>query len=90
MNDTQGERVSKLMAARRQQEALATVLLNKPVGYVSGQAEDGYPPAVVLVRPENQREGDRPRFRPGILKGLAPAGRTTSGMIALQDWRIER
>jgi len=37
MNDTQGERVSKLMAAARsQQDTLATVLLHKPVGCVSG------------------------------------------------------
>jgi 16S rRNA U516 pseudouridylate synthase RsuA-like enzyme len=28
-----------------QQDARVTVLVNKPVGYVSGQAEDGYEPA---------------------------------------------
>ena len=26
-----------------------TILLHKPIGYVSGQAEDGYEPAIVLV-----------------------------------------
>jgi hypothetical protein len=36
------------------------VLVNKPVGYVSGQAEDGYEPALVLVTPENQWREDRP------------------------------
>ncbi|MSQ70462.1 MAG: rRNA pseudouridine synthase [Betaproteobacteria bacterium] len=40
--------------ARTQQARRVTVLLNKPIGYVSGQAEDGYQPAVVLVLPENQ------------------------------------
>ena len=39
--------------ARNQQAERVTVLLNKPVGYVSGQAEDGYKPAFVLVTPEN-------------------------------------
>jgi len=28
--------------ARRAQERLVTILIHKPVGYVSGQAEDGY------------------------------------------------
>src|SRR6185436_20437959 len=31
-------------AARRHQGELVTILLNKPIGYVSGQAEDGYQP----------------------------------------------
>ena len=39
--------------ARNAQAQLVTVLLNKPVGYVSGQAEDGYQPARVLVTPRS-------------------------------------
>src|SRR5437870_12442344 len=35
--------------ASAQQAKRVTVLLNKPLGYVSGQAEDGHQPAVVLV-----------------------------------------
>src|SRR5438552_14174207 len=31
-------------AARRYQSQQVTILLNKPIGYVSGQAEDGYQP----------------------------------------------
>jgi 23S rRNA pseudouridine2604 synthase len=49
-----------LQAARSEQGERVTVLLNKPVGYVSGQAEDGYEPAAVLFAPENQWELDPP------------------------------
>ena len=31
-------------AAQKQQSAQVTILLNKPIGYVSGQAEQGYKP----------------------------------------------
>src|SRR6478752_2335312 len=44
--------------ARGQQREQVTILLHKPMGYVSGQAEDGYEPAVVLVRPENRWTAD--------------------------------
>ena len=37
-------------AARDHQNEQVTILLHKPVGYVSGQAEDGYEPAIVLIR----------------------------------------
>ena len=45
--------------AQAQQAKRVTVLINKPMGYVSGQAEDGYQPAVVLVRPENRWSQDK-------------------------------
>src|SRR3954471_22080943 len=57
--DTLGTRVSPDArieidaAAGEQQSGQFTILLQKPVGYVSGQAEDGHEPAVVLIRPEN-------------------------------------
>src|SRR5688500_8662039 len=52
--DTLGVRVSPSArieidpAAREHQSAQVTILLHKPVGYVSGQPEDGYEPAIVL------------------------------------------
>ncbi len=50
---------------------------HKPVGYVSGQAEDGYQPAVTLVNPSNHWADDQSgiRFTPLHLRTLAPAGR---------------
>jgi len=85
------------MAARSQQAQRVTILINKPIGYVSGQAEDGYEPAVVLIRPENQwTQGDRTRLQltRGHLRGLAPAGRldidSTGLLVLTQDGRIAR
>jgi 23S rRNA pseudouridine2604 synthase len=80
--------------ASRQQQQRMTVLLHKPIGYVSGQAEDGYAPAVTLVRAENRWSEDRLRGPVGALRGLAPAGRldidSTGLLVLTQDGRIAR
>jgi 23S rRNA pseudouridine2604 synthase len=82
--------------ARNAQAQLVTVLLNKPVGYVSGQAEDGYQPARVLVTPERQWREDRSgiRFVAQHLRSLVPAGRLdidSVGLLVLtQDGRVAR
>jgi 23S rRNA pseudouridine2604 synthase len=82
--------------ATRQQTESVTILLHKPVGYVSGQAEDGYQPAVVLIRPENRWPEDRApyQWRVGHLRGLAPAGRldidSTGLLVFTQDGRVAR
>lgn len=82
--------------AREQQADFVTILLNKPIGYVSGQAEDGYEPATVLIRPENRWRGDDSgrRFDPSHLTGLAPAGRldidSTGLMVYTQDGRVAK
>ncbi|RQR94459.1 rRNA pseudouridine synthase [Burkholderia sp. Bp8994] len=70
------------------QAAQVTILLHKPVGYVSGQAEDGYEPASVLITRANQWSGDRSplRFPPQHLHALAPAGRLdidSTGLLVL-------
>ena len=91
-----GQHITVDAKARFQQAQRVTVLLNKPVGYVSGQAEDGYEPAVVLVTPQNQWREDRSgtRFLREHLRGLAPAGRLdidSVGLLVLtQDGRIAK
>lgn len=50
-----------------------TILLNKPIGYVSAQPEKGYRAAIELIRPENQFGNGK--FHPSHLKKLSVAGR---------------
>jgi 23S rRNA pseudouridine2604 synthase len=82
--------------AEQQQKQQVTILINKPVGYVSGQAEDGHEPAVALVQPGNRWAECNSRMRWGFdqLRGLAPAGRLDIDSIGLlvltQDGRVAR
>ena len=100
--DTLGVRVPRAArievdaAASQHQSEQVTILLNKPVGYVSGQPEDGHQPAMVLIKPENRWAEDpsATRFRPGHLRGLAPAGRldidSTGLIVFTQDGRVAK
>ncbi len=81
--------------ARAAQQQRVTLLLHKPVGYVSGQPEPGYKPAVVLIRPETfWSESGGPAFSGNHLKGLAPAGRldidSTGLLVLTQDGRVAK
>ena len=82
--------------ARGEQAQRVTVLLNKPIGYVSGQAEDGYQPAYVLVTPQNRwrDDGSAARFMREHLRHLVPAGRldidSTGLLVLTQDGRLAK
>lgn len=82
--------------AKDQQNERVTIILNKPLGYVSGQAEDGHEPARILITPRNRWIDDPSprRFNHSQLKSLVPAGRldiNSSGLLVLtQDGRIAK
>jgi len=90
------DRIDVDRAAQGQQQQQVTILMHKPMGYVSGQAEDGHTPAVALVSQRTHWKGDasRTRFAPAQLKGLAPCGRLdidSVGLLVLtQDGRVAR
>ena len=90
------DRIEVDKLARGQQDKQVTILLHKPMGYVSGQAEDGHTPAINLIEARHQWRDDRSTFRivPRQRMGLAPAGRLdidSVGLLVLtQDGRVAR
>ncbi|WP_417282473.1 pseudouridine synthase [Comamonas sp.] len=95
-NVVPGDRIDVDQKAQDRQDQQVTILLHKPMGYVSGQAEDGHEPAVVLLKPENRWNQDhsKTRFNFSQLKGLAPCGRLDIDSVGLlvmtQDGRVAR
>ncbi len=83
-------------AARRHQDTKVTILMNKPLGIVSGQAEDGHTDAASLLRAATRWAGcmSPRRFDRNHAVGLAPAGRLdvdSTGLLVLsQDGRVAR
>lgn len=90
------QRISIERQASAQQARRVTVLLNKPMGFVSGQAEDGYKPAVTLIQADTRWKEDKTsmQFHPSQLRSLVPAGRLdidSVGLLVLtQDGRIAK
>ncbi len=93
---TPQDRVEVDKRAQGHQAGQVTILLNKPIGYVSGQAEDGHEPAVALIASRAHWLGDSSptRFVREQLRGLAPAGRldidSTGLLVLTQDGRVAR
>jgi 23S rRNA pseudouridine2604 synthase len=90
------QKVTVERQAAAEQSKRVTILINKPVGLVSGQAEDGYQPAISLVKEENRWPDDPVdnQFHPTQLRSLVPAGRLdidSVGLLVLtQDGRIAK
>ena len=90
------DRIEISKQAQGQQANQVTILLNKPMGIVSGQAEDGHQPAITLIQPQNRWADDNARFffHPRQLQSLVPAGRLDIDSIGLlvltQDGRVAR
>jgi 23S rRNA pseudouridine2604 synthase len=80
--------------AVKKQKELITIILNKPVGYVSAQPEPGYAPAIKLITVANQFGKRNKRLMPEHLKGLAVAGRLdidSQGLLLFtQDGRLAK
>ena len=96
MQVTNDARIEVNKQAQGQQANQVTILVNKPMGLVSGQAEDGHLPAITLVQPQNRWVDDNARFffHPKQLQSLVPAGRLDIDSIGLlvltQDGRVAR
>lgn len=82
---TKDDKITLNDQAQQQQANRVTILLNKPVGYVSAQPKKGYKAAAELITPENHWEEDKSniRYSDQHKYGLAPAGRLDIDSVGL-------
>jgi 23S rRNA pseudouridine2604 synthase len=72
---TEDQQISLDAKARSAQQERVTILINKPIGFVSGQAEDGHEPASKLVTQDSRWRADQAAQVLGSAKDRAGAGR---------------
>lgn len=97
--DTLGTKVSPQDKIELRKKAVAqlsekvSLVLNKPVGYVSHGTDMGYPTVLDLINKSSQFDLDH-SFSPRIKEGLAPVGRLdieSQGLMLLtQDGRVAK
>jgi 23S rRNA pseudouridine2604 synthase len=93
---TADQRITIDNEAKAKQDEFLTIVLNKPVGYVSGHPEFGQRAAASLVAPDNRWDGDHSgvTFPLGRSRRLVPAGRLdldSDGLLVLtEDGRVAR
>ncbi len=90
------QKVELSAVGRARQASQITILLNKPIGYISGQSEGKYKSAASLITAGSRWNADRSSFSFCLahLRGLAPAGRldidSTGLLVLTQDGRVAR
>lgn len=87
-------RISLESEALQNQKKLVTIILNKPIGYVSSQPEPGYEPAIRLINDRNQFGQQKKILQRGDLQGIAVIGRLdidSQGLLVFtQDGRLAK
>lgn len=68
-------------------DSKVSVILYKPIGYISGPREEKYPSALDLIQPENKLATSKgPKMNTSLKMGMAPAGRLdvdSTGLLIL-------
>tara|TARA_B100000749_G_scaffold280875_1_gene279605 strand:- start:51687 stop:52436 length:750 start_codon:yes stop_codon:yes gene_type:complete len=76
--------------AKSQQDEKLSVILYKPIGYVSGPKEREYPSALDLIQEKNRRPLTKQnRLKSHLKHGMAPVGRLdvdTTGLLILSSY----